>query len=96
MLLKTYSLKSLGATTEKIKDLYNSKALQVQATLNSVEEVVLALDYWTSIFNHSYLGVVAFFIKDLNLSSVTLAIDPSDTTHTSDHIQQHSHSASEL
>ena len=76
------------STTEKIKDLYHSKALQVQATLNSVEEVVLALDYWTSISNHSYLGVVAFFIKDWKLSSVTLAIDPSDTTHTSEHIQQ--------
>ena len=58
------------------------------ASLNNVKEVALAIDYCSSIFNNSYLRVVAFlFIKDSKSSSATVAIIPSNTTHIIEHIQ---------
>ena len=73
--------------TQKIKDLYESNRLDIQVKLDAVENVVLAIDYWTSVSTHSYLGVIAFFLSNWKLSSVVLGIDHSVVTHTSEHIQ---------
>lgn len=84
-----YVLPGRTSMTLKLKDLYESQAVQVQSVLDQADSVVLALDYWTSIANDSYLGIYAFLVdREWELSCTTLGIDYSEEQHTSENIKQ--------
>lgn len=83
-----FTLPGRTSFTEKINDLYNAKAKEIQEKLNKADQVVLAVDYWTSASNHAFLGVTGFFVnEDYQLENVTLGVDYTAETHTSEHIQ---------
>lgn len=72
---------------EKLKDLYQQKAQEVAKCLDKADSIVIAIDYWTSISNQSYLGVSAFYMEDWKLKCVTLGIDHSSDQHTAENIK---------
>ena len=74
---------------EEIKNLYASKSAEIQTSLAAANHVVLALNYWTSLANDSYLSGHAFFVNaDWQLRYVTLGINYNKQQHATENIKE--------
>ncbi|XP_014455781.1 E3 SUMO-protein ligase ZBED1 [Alligator mississippiensis] len=59
---QSYTLPSQGTIASRIRDLYHSEKTTKLELLKNAQAVALTGDHWTSLSNHSYLGVTAHLI----------------------------------
>jgi hypothetical protein len=57
-----YTLPSRTVIDSRINDLYASEKAKIQQLLDNTVCVALTADYWSSVANHSYLGVTGHTI----------------------------------
>jgi hypothetical protein len=65
----------------RVDAMFDAQKAVVQTKLNSALCVALTADYWTSVTNDSYLGIVSHFIDDSKLLAYTLAVQHSTERH---------------
>jgi hypothetical protein len=65
-----FSIPGRTCVMERIKDLYAAKKDVISEKLARADSVVLAVDYWTSVANQSYLGMNVMFMEDWKIKSV--------------------------
>jgi hypothetical protein len=65
----------------RVDAMFDAQKAVVQTKLNSALCVALTADYWTSVTNDSYLGIVSHFIDDSKLLAYTLAVQYSTERH---------------
>ncbi len=78
----TYELPCIATTTKNIHDLYEDERAKVAVALGQTSTVALTGDYWTSLSNHSYLGVTAHYFDDQwGLQSCALTVMKTEERH---------------
>ncbi|KAM3850330.1 E3 SUMO-protein ligase ZBED1-like, partial [Diretmus argenteus] len=86
----TYELPSRGTITTKIHDLFDTEKGNVVDALEKTSTVALTGDYWTSLSNHSYLGVTAhYFDEEWGLKSQALTVMKTEERHFADTCAEH-------
>lgn len=86
----TYELPSRATITSKIHNLYEEEKAKVQEALRQTNTVALTGDYWTSLSNHSYLGVTAhYFDAHWKLQSHALTVMKTEERHYADVCAEH-------
>lgn len=86
----TYELPCRTTTTTKIHNLYDSERAKVADALAQTSTVALTGDYWTSLGNHSYLGVTAhYFDIKWELKSHALTVMKTEERHFADAVAEH-------
>nr|XP_054591163.1 E3 SUMO-protein ligase ZBED1-like [Nothobranchius furzeri] len=86
----TYELPSRVTTVTNIQKLYQDEKAKVEETLSQTKTVALTGDYWTSLSNHSYLGVTAhYFTSNWELRSHALTVMKTEDRHFADTCAEH-------
>ncbi|KAI7801397.1 putative zinc finger BED domain-containing protein 1-like [Triplophysa rosa] len=76
------ALFTIATVTSKIHDSYEKEKAKVEEALRQTNTVALTGDYWTSLSNHSYLGVTAhYFDTHWKLRSHALTVMKTDERH---------------
>jgi len=87
---KSYTLPSRKVIDGRISDLYNHEKSKIQQLLDSADWVALTADYWTSLANHSYLGVTGHIIDSMwVLRSFALTVHHVEDRHYSEACAEH-------
>nr|XP_055040804.1 E3 SUMO-protein ligase ZBED1-like [Misgurnus anguillicaudatus] len=86
----TYELPSRATITSKIHNIYEEEKTKIEEALRQTNTVALTGDYWTSLSNHSYLGVTAhYFDTHWNLQSHALTVMKTEERHYADVCAEH-------
>ncbi|XP_053179676.1 E3 SUMO-protein ligase ZBED1-like [Scomber japonicus] len=86
----TYALPCRTTTTTKMHDLYEGERAKVAEAVAQTSTVALTGDYWTSLGNHSYLGVTAhYFDSKWVLKSHVLTVMKTEERHLANTVAEH-------
>jgi zinc finger BED domain-containing protein 1 (E3 SUMO-protein ligase ZBED1) len=87
---QSYTLPSRPVIDSRMTDLYDSEKIKVQQLLDSTDCVALTADYWSSVANHSYLGVTGHIIDSMwVLRSFALTVHHVEDRHYSEACAEH-------
>lgn len=79
----TYELPSRPTISKRLISIYDEHKMAMKKSFEEVEFISLTGDFWSSISNHSYLGVTAHFIdKNWDFKDTVLDVQISTTRHT--------------
>ncbi|CAJ1081194.1 E3 SUMO-protein ligase ZBED1-like [Xyrichtys novacula] len=86
----TYELPCRTTITTKIHNLFDNEKAKVSEASGKTSTVALTGDYWTSLSNHSYLGVTAhYFEQQWELQSHALTVMKTEERHFADTCAEH-------
>lgn len=86
----TYELPSRATVMSRIHEWYDTEKAKLATNLDNTASVALTGDYWTSLGNHSYLGVTAHYIdQEWKLHSHALTVMRTDERHMADVCASH-------
>ncbi|XP_062381388.1 E3 SUMO-protein ligase ZBED1-like [Sardina pilchardus] len=86
----TYELPSRATVMSRIHEWYDTEKAKLATNLENTTSIALTGDYWTSLGNHSYLGVTAHFIdQEWKLHSHALTVMRTDDRHTANACADH-------
>uniref|UniRef100_H3AY07 BED-type domain-containing protein n=1 Tax=Latimeria chalumnae TaxID=7897 RepID=H3AY07_LATCH len=87
---QAYTLPSRGTIVSQIDDLYISEKTTKSVLLKDAPFVALTGDYWTSVSNHSYLGITAHLIDAAwTVQSLVLTVKHTEERHYAETCAEH-------